>query len=391
MLDEDAEAGSVTLQNKRGKYERELQRLKQIYVLGYFEDDLEYFEREHRRIQKELDSLPATTDLATLEASAGMLDQLLGVWDEADPTEKRDLLRLVLRQVEVDVAQQRLVSLSPYPAFVPLFRQADYLLEVEFGRFIPLWPPAVAAKFSPDPQLPAVTAASLPRPTQAVAWPLVLTLPEAPAQKRISPALSDQLKALRQAGQPLQRLVDINPTGYPALRLDIRKWPEAVLTELPAITALNDLPPGRLSFLRTVLAPLTAELAEQVAGLLAPGGLWLTIDLLPAAMPGHWLFRYFPEAKALVDRFSATEQYRRLQELGLSVKMELQTYGQAVSIEAALTMATLSRANGLLAEVSAGGYEQGVAQLHALAAERGRETLLPSHFCLLETKAFRGQ
>ncbi len=146
-----------TLESRRARLLAERRRLQELYIRGHFGDDLGLYEREARRIRRELESVPAS-DLASIEWAAATLDSLAEVWDAATLEEQRDLVRLALREVCIDVEQQRCSALVPLGPFVPLFRQMDGLIEPEPGLFVPLWPPERAEKHGSDPVLPPLEA-----------------------------------------------------------------------------------------------------------------------------------------------------------------------------------------------------------------------------------------
>jgi hypothetical protein len=150
LLDRSEE--QEALESRRARLLAERRRLQELYVRGHLGDDLSLYEREARRIQRELERLP-TADMESIAWAAGTLESMAEVWDAATLEEQRDLVRLALREVQIDVEQQRVSGLVPYPPFVPLFRQMAGLVEVEGGRFVLLWPPEEAAELSADPVL----------------------------------------------------------------------------------------------------------------------------------------------------------------------------------------------------------------------------------------------
>ena len=390
----DRETETEALNNRRARLEAEKRRLRQLYIKGEFQDDEEAYDLERNRIQRELDALP-TGDLASLDEAAGMLEQLADVWDEADLTTKRDLLRLVLRQVEIDVQQGRVMSISPYPVFLPLFRQAEYLYEIDLGRFVPRWSSEQTEQMGPVTVLDPVTGTQTLTSGRAPDWPLVLSLPAVPDKQRITPALSDCLTAYRKAEQPVHRIIEVPHPAYPPLRLDERKWPGLVITKAPAGQVEQVAAPGSISFLYTPFRLQEQDqpdtwLAEMVS-LLEPGGYWTLVEVMPASMPGHWLYQFFPEAWELEKKRSLnpTGLYQLLQQHGLTVTLTQTTYYQAVSYQAAVTIAGQRVASSLLAGLPDENYREGFTRLQEACAERGADTLIPSYFCLAEAVAQR--
>jgi site-specific DNA recombinase len=391
----DREAEKTALHNERARLEAEGRRLKDLYVKGYFEDDLGAFEQAFARIQRELDALPVG-DLEAIEDAAETLEMLGEVWDEADLATKRDLLRLVLQQVEIDVQQGRVAGLRPYAPFLPLFRQAEHLLEVEPGLFIPLWPPPLAEERSPDQVLPSLSMKI--RPGRAILWPQVISLPAPPAGQRITPVLSSFLKEYRRQGKAIRKIVELPRPNYPALLLDERKWPDRTIERLsrsPEVPPHIALPDGSVSFLYTpsVLYGsrcISEWLAEGVR-LLEPGGWWVLLELMPASMPGHWVYRYFPEVRGCENHqnLAPSPLFLNLQEQGLEVKMVQRTYYQAVSCEVALDMARQRAASHVLSALAEEAYQAGLERLAEACHTQGANNLLASHFCLAEIVAVR--
>jgi len=300
QLGDDEEV--VQLQRQRQSLEAERRRLKEMYLRGDFVEDVEFYQSELGRVRRELDSLPTIDQLENLGAASDTIRSLHDVWPESDPTDQRDLLRIMLRDVRVDVALGRIVSLSPQAVFIPLFRQVPMLAEREFGVFVPIWPPAVAAEvLSIDPPCPI----ALPI-DRGVALPFVIDDPRAidPAV-RIAPALSQALIKCCEVGLTPERVVQVASLDRPALPADLRKWPLAVADALPLDDILNrptesvDVLATSLLFwdhvINTAVPRDSEQLIQQIHAVLSKGGVWYLADVLPAEMPAHWLFSYIPE------------------------------------------------------------------------------------------------
>jgi len=78
----------MALERRRKRLEAEKKRLRQLYVRGDFEDDIGAYDRENRRIERELKALPPP-DMMAIERAAGVLEQLHEVWDGAELEEQR--------------------------------------------------------------------------------------------------------------------------------------------------------------------------------------------------------------------------------------------------------------------------------------------------------------
>ncbi len=382
---------TISLDNQRARLEAELRRLRQLYKAGYYDNDFEAFEREAQAIQRQLDQLPTPQDLATITEAAATLNTLAEVWDEATSEERRDLVRLSVAQVYVDVNQSRVTSLRPHTPFRPLFQQLSSLIEIEPGRFFPLFPPEVLESLGTEPILPALTIETLP--DEAPVWPLLMTVPPGVAGDRISPMLSSALKEQRQMNITPQHVVEVPHPGFPRLQSDPRKWPDVTVETYAwrgATPPHLRFPDGSVTFLHTPFAYQMSEYKtawlDEAERLLAVGGQWYLLDVMPEHMPSHWLFRFFPKAG---DMIRATAQglsalYLALQERGWRVTLKRQTYYQAISVQAALKIAQDRARSPWLTHMVDGDYQEGLKRLKEIAAEQGKGTLLPSHISLVE-------
>ena len=108
------------LHRRRNRLETERRRLKEAYVRGDFEEDSDIYRRELARIRRETEQLPSESDLAQIQHAASIIRSIGDVWDQASEEEQRDLVRLMLQEVHVDVANSRPLWLKPHGPFVPL-------------------------------------------------------------------------------------------------------------------------------------------------------------------------------------------------------------------------------------------------------------------------------
>ncbi len=154
MVGEDEEV--ATLQNRRARLIAERRRLKDGYIHGDFDEDVDMYRRRLRQIRRELDQLPSEDELYQIEQAAQYLESLSEIWDESEEKDKKELLDLMLREVQVDVAQTRLLLLAPTAPFIPLFRAIPLLAQRDLGTFAPIWPPDMAGSL-PYPSLPPLT------------------------------------------------------------------------------------------------------------------------------------------------------------------------------------------------------------------------------------------
>jgi len=373
---------------QRERLEAERRRLKRAWVRGDYDEDTDVYQDELERIRRELAHIPAEDELAQLRVAAEQVTALQEVWDEADEADQRDLLQLMFRRVVADVTQGRLVLLYPTAPFIPLLRAVPLLHEREVGVFAPVWPPELSANL-PYPTLPPLTCL----PATAPELPFIPVWPWEPVSgSRISPALSAALKLRREAELSGGKAIAVPYPGLPSVQLDARKWPEVTLQETSLETALAQ-EAGTAVFLDTTLWVQAhtdrEELVRRVATVLADQGTWHWIDVVPASMPGHWLFTIFPALWTYVQGayWNVQQIFKQLQQVDLTATIQETTFYQAISIETAAAL--VRQRPGLLQLLTDADYQRGLAQLEAAMAAQGPEALLGSEFTLAEVTAIK--
>jgi len=385
----------LTRERRRKRLEAESKRLKQLYIRGEFEDDIGAYDREKRRIERELKALPPP-DMIAVEQAAGVLEQLHEVWDGAEMEDQRDLLRLALREVHIDVGQGRVAALQPYPPFIPLFRELPTLIEVEPGLFVPLWPPDLPPEETPGTSLEPVC--ETPAREESILWPFVFGLPTDDRPRRVTPVLSQFLRARRKLGVEASRAVENHCAGIELLQIDPRFWPDGQAEALRLDAEHPQLPydAGAVSFLRTSFlfqwASDKAAWLDEIGRVLDGVGWWVIEDLMPASMQGHWLYQFFPEARKmdLARTLDAKELFVTLLERGFEAKIQRKTYDQAVSLGAIRQMALARDYVPSLDLLSDIDYKTGMARIEEEMAARGADVLCPSHVCVVQAEATRG-
>lgn len=385
----------LTRERRRKRLEAESKRLKQLYIRGEFEDDISAYDREKRRIERELKALPPP-DMIAVEQAAGVLEQLHEVWDGAEMEDQRDLLRLALREVQIDVGQGRVAALQPYPPFIPLFRELPTLIEVEPGLFVPLWPPDLPPEETPGTSLESVC--ETPAREESILWPFVFGLPTDDRPRRVTPVLSQFLRARRKLGVEASRAVENHCAGIELLQIDPRFWPDGQAEVIRLDPKHPQLPydDGAVSFLRTSFlfqwASDKAAWLDEIGRVLDGVGWWVIEDLMPASMQGHWLYQFFPEARKmdLARTLDAKELFVTLLERGFETKIQRKTYDQAVSL-GAIRQIALARdyvpSLDLLSDID---YKTGMARIEEEVAAKGADALWPSHVCVVQAEATRG-
>ncbi len=389
LMDQDDDR--QTLDSRRARLVEERRRLKEMKIRGEFDEDPDIYEREQTRIRRELSELPAPADLEAVERAAAMLEELAQIWDQAELVDRRDLLRIALREVKVDVPQGRVTTIEPYPVFVPLFRQLSLLREVSFGVFVPLWPHELAGEMEIMPILPPLT--TVPTPQETPDWPLVTTLPREMVGRRITPVLSTWLKEQRKQKQEIGQVVESARTAAFPLRVDPRKWSEVAVRQ---VKDLRSLPDEAVSFLWTPFALQRAEKretpVEEARRVVKPGGTWAFVDVMPVSMPGHWLYRFFPQARENEEQrtWDTSRMYNALVGAGFRVRLERRNLHQAVALGVARQMVSERERCPQLAILPDEVYAAGLVTLEETIEQEGKKKLVGSEFCLVKVVAVRG-
>jgi DNA invertase Pin-like site-specific DNA recombinase len=383
--------------SKKGSYYREASRLRGFAdcpSAGHgarMEWANEQVDAVLRRLRLPSDWQDDLQALAKGDAS-GALEELADVWDQMELADRRDLLRLALREVAVDVPQARVVSLEPYPTFAPLFRRIPLLREAASGVFVPVWPLGLAQELR---RLELLSAAETPLdPQRALDWPLVVELPVAVAGQRINPILSKWLKARHKGGHEIGRIVELAHPTAPPLQCDSRKWPRV---QIERVSSLDSLPAGAVEFLwtpfavqRTANRPALLSAVERVV---VPGGTWAFVDAMPASMPTHWLYRFFPEAweNERQRTLDASQMYNDLAavEGEFEVRLERRTFYRPIELGEILRVARQREQVRQLADLPDPVYRTRLGDLDEVVQREGEGKVVVSEFCLAEVSVVR--
>jgi len=109
--------------HERKDTEQRLKRLWRVYL-----DDLvtiEEYHRQKRQLEDKLESL-VVPGVDAAAVAGGFLEDLPRLWDDANLTERRNLLISMLDAVYVDTIEEKsIVAIRPKPAFMPLFEIAQ--------------------------------------------------------------------------------------------------------------------------------------------------------------------------------------------------------------------------------------------------------------------------
>jgi len=317
----------IHLQHQRDRIESERRRLQQMRIEGDFDDNMENYKEEIDRIRRESAALPTYDQIESLKVTAKTIGDLYQIWEHAEPGDQRDLLRLMLREVRVDVPNGRITSIAPLAVFVPIFRKLPTLFEYDFGYFLPLWEDISIPSVE---QLAAVTEPLADSPT----LPFFDRNPLLPqGEIRNTPAIAEALKLLGNKGEV--KVVQIIRDYETAFPMDFRKWQGA---HGYSMTFEQFLEQPKESFDVVISQFALWESQEQdnldvIFSKITPGGVWYFNELLPVDSPSHWLYRAMPATWEWMKKNTSSLHtfYNRLQaECGI-IKLKRHVYSQSVS------------------------------------------------------------
>jgi len=344
------------IERQRTRLQAEMRRMREMYRRGEYDDDVDEFHNIMKGLRRQLDQLPAERPDDSLYAVMQSIQSLRDIWADASADDQRDLFRLMFQEVVVDVANARVVSLKPDPVMLPILRQVPLLRESDWGVFVPAWPPELAAQVLSVPYHPPL--ATLPEQTAAL--PFIAASPFQPSVTgaRIAPQISQALERCESVNPQGWRVVQVTHPGAAPLPADLRKWPGA-RSELISPAQFAGLAPGSVDVLVTqylfwdaALSDQPAALAEQIARVhqvLAPGGVWLIQEPLPANSQSHWIYLALPRLADWVQgRFvDAAALYRALQTAEFEIGFDYAAAYQPIT--AALARTLIADRAGLLA------------------------------------------
>jgi len=317
----------IRLRRQRDRIEAERRRIQQMRIEGDFDDNMETYKEEMDRVRRESANLPTYDQIETLKITAKTIGQLYQIWEKADPGDQRDLLRLMLREVRVDVPNGRITSITPLAVFVPMFRRLPMLHEYEFGTFIPLWenPSPSSIKRLPGEPEELKTSPTLPFFDTN---PIVST-----ENIRNSPGIADGLRLAKcKNGANAAQIVSEFQQPFP---MDLRKWTNSK-SHTFSIEQFQKQP--RESF-DLVISQFTLwesgyqDDYQKIFSKLKPGGVWYFTELLPYDSSTHWIYRVLPATWEWVknNSWSLYTLYNRLQNDCQTVKLKRHVFIQTIS------------------------------------------------------------
>ncbi|MCJ7434853.1 MAG: recombinase family protein [Anaerolineales bacterium] len=321
----------INLHRQRDRIEAERRRLQQMRIEGDFDDNMDVYREEMDRIRRESAALPTNDQIESLKVTAQTIGDLYQIWESAEPGDQRDLLRLMLREVRVDVPNGRITSIAPLAVFVPIFRKLPMLFEYDFGYFLPLWNEVTLPSVE---QLPAAEEPLANYPT----LPFFDVNPLVPQiEIRNTPAIAEALKLSgKKENTKVVQIVRDDATAFP---MDFRKWHGAHGYSM-TLDEFIEQPEGSFDVVISQFVLWESERQENLDVILSkiiPGGVWYFNELLPVDFPGHWLYHAMPATWAWVKKntLSLHAFYNRLQMECNEIKIKRHVYSQSISHEAA--------------------------------------------------------
>ena len=108
-------------EESRRRYEEQLGRLKQLFVVG----DLSRrtYEKKRNDLQGRLAAL-SPLQMPALEQAADLLESMHSSWEEAGPRKEKQIAHTLLQAVYLDSEIGPVVGIEPKPALKPLFQLA---------------------------------------------------------------------------------------------------------------------------------------------------------------------------------------------------------------------------------------------------------------------------
>ena len=116
---------------ERAQVEEKLRRLVQLYKELLIEES-EY--RETRALLKKQLTLLTLPENRELIEAGQYLESLAPLWEGASLKEKRELTRVMVRAIYIDVEEVQIVSIEPYPVFTTLLEEVCANVGIEIVK-----------------------------------------------------------------------------------------------------------------------------------------------------------------------------------------------------------------------------------------------------------------
>ncbi|MBU0512503.1 MAG: hypothetical protein KJ638_12490, partial [Chloroflexi bacterium] len=126
------------------------------------------------------------------------------------------------------------------------------------------------------------------------------------------------------------------------------------------------------------------NILARMYGLLRKNGVWYLQDLLPADMPAHWVYQFFPTAWEWVRNHTSNlyTLYNQMRTAGFAVKVNRQAYYQPIHVKTALDIA--KKRTGVLAALPDDDFEMGIDRLQQVLGKQGSDKLVGSEIAVAE-------
>jgi len=121
-------------QKEKAQLRAKLKRLRKMYARGLYDNDESAFWREVEAIQTRLKILERI-EPATVQTSAQQLLDIAAAWQQATAEERRELVQMLFQKVVVNLAEKRIVEVTPKPEYRLLFRTIPGLEMTANGAF----------------------------------------------------------------------------------------------------------------------------------------------------------------------------------------------------------------------------------------------------------------
>lgn len=381
----------VEIHRRRDRLEAERYRLQQMRMEGDFDENLDDYREQIERIRREISNLPTYDQIETIRITGKAVQDLYQTWSSANKEDQRDLLRLILREVRVDVVNGRITSIYPLAAFLSIFRKIPMLVEQEFGEFIPLWDASQSHSISGLKQLPpCYTAPPLPS----------LTLPFFDSRQvlyskvRSTPGIAEALRLLNARENSATKMVQLVPQNHPVLPMDFRKWPGVTSCDLDMIDFQN-LPTDSIDLLFSQYLLFENALDGRIPGedmlvqiysRLRSKGVWYFVDIFPQDFSAHWVHRYMPTAWqwAKANTWTIYGLYSQLLNVGFKATIKRKAYSQPTTALAAQDI--LQKYPSFYLNLNNDSLTQAVKHLQDI---NNQSVVFPSEFTIIEVWAQR--
>jgi DNA invertase Pin-like site-specific DNA recombinase len=365
----------IRLNRQRDRLEAERRRLHQMRMEGDFDEGMDFYKKEMDRIRRESAELPTYDQIETIKIAAKTIGQLYDIWETAELVDRRDLLRLMLREVKVDVRNSRITSITPLAIFVPIIRKIPSLYEIEFGSFVPLWHEVDSHSITNLPEMDPQIIENMPTLPFFDKNPL---LPS--ADSRNTPGIAESLRMLSR--KSTISVIQAASEPFTLLPMDLRKWKSAGAKTIP-FRALKKLSEAGTDILITQFALWEngyADTLDLIASKIRSGGVWYFYEVLPADFPAHWFYRALPAAWEWVkgNSWSLYTLYNRVQAEFESVDLKRHIFRQSISHKTAKTLLLRS---SIIHNIPQEAESTGVKQLASMIEDNSS---LTSEFTVIE-------